>query len=359
MGDGESSRGGPATPQPRPTITDVARAAGVSEAAVSFALNGRPGVAEDTRRRILELARDIGWSPSARARALSRRRSHALGLVMSRAPELLAADPFFPTFLAGVETALAGVGYSLVLQVVGDDAPAERGAYRRLAQEGRADGVFLTDMRARDTRFELLTELGLPALGVGRPIGRCPFPWIEVNDRAGTRQAVEHLVELGHTRIGHVGGTRGLVHSEHRRAAWQKAMRRAGLSPEAVAVGDFTGIGGAKATSALLALPEPPTAIVYANDLMAIAGASAAIDAGLKLPEELSVIGHDDVPLAAHVTPSLTTVRHDVFGWGETAARSLIALIEGHAPPRSSLDEPVLVVRGSTASPSHDIVGSG
>jgi DNA-binding LacI/PurR family transcriptional regulator len=322
----------------------------VSEAAVSFALNGRAGVGEDTRRRILSVARDIGWTPSATARALSRSRSHALGLVLSRSPELLAADPFFPSFLAGVETALAVRGYALLLQVVGDER-AERDSYRRLAQEGRVDGVFLTDMRVRDSRFTLLTELGLPALGIGRPIGPCPFPWTEVNDRAGIRQAVEHLIELGHTRIGHVCGTRGLVHSEHRRAAWQKATRRAGLSPVAMAVGDFTGLGGAKATSTLLALPEPPTAIIYANDLMAIAGASTAIDAALRLPEELSIVGHDDVPLAAHVTPALTTVRHDIFNWGETGARSLIALIEGQTPPTPKLDEPVLTVRGSTAAP--------
>jgi len=271
---------------------------------------------------------------------------------MARSPELIAADPFFPTFLAGVETALAVLGYSLVLQVVGDDERAEKDSYRRLAQEGRVDGVFLTDMRVGDTRFDLLTELGLPALGIGRPIGSCPFLWTEVSDRAGIRQAVEHLIELGHRRIGHVCGTRGLVHSEHRRAAWQMATRHAGLSPVAMAVGDFTGLGGAKATSTLLALPEPPTAIVYANDLMAIAGASAALQAGLRLPEDLSVIGHDDVPLAAHVTPPLTTVRHDIFNWGETGARSLIALIERQPQPRLDLDEPVLIVRGSTAAPA-------
>ena len=329
----------------------------MSEAAVSFALNGRPGVGDDNRKRILDVASDLGWRPSAGARALSRSRSHALGLIMARGPELLAADPFFPTFLAGVESSLSGRDYSLVLQVVGEDERAESDSYRRFAQESRVDGVFLTDMRIRDSRFDLLTQLGLPALGIGRPVGPSPVPWIAVDDGAGMRQAVEHLVALGHRRIGHVSGAAGFVHSEHRRAAWEESLARAGLPAAALADGGFTAVGGAKATSTLLALPAPPTAIVYANDLMAIAGASAALDAGFRPPERLSIVGHDDVPLASHVTPALTTVRHDVMSWGETAARVLVALIEEEPPPRNDLRAPELIVRGSTAPPRQEVKG--
>jgi DNA-binding LacI/PurR family transcriptional regulator len=340
------------TGQRRPTIDDVARRAGVSKGAVSFALNGRPGVGHATRARILNAARALDWRPSTRARALSHSRAFALGLVISRSPELLAADPFFPHFVAGVETVLAGCGYALVLQVVGNDRRAEADSYRRLARDDRVDGVFLTDLRRHDPRFQLLVELGLPgvAVAVGSP-GGCPLPWVAVQDRHGVEQAVAHLVELGHTRIGYVAGTPGYVHSASRRAAWRRALRRAGLVPGPVVAGDFTAPGGARATRQLLGQPDPPTAIVYGNDLMAIAGMGVALEAGLEVPSELSVVGFDDVPLAAHMTPPLTTVRQDALAWGEAAARVLLAVVEGQSVPTIQLDLPQLIVRASTAPP--------
>jgi DNA-binding LacI/PurR family transcriptional regulator len=155
---------------------DVARRAGVSKGAVSFALNDRPGVAPSTRDRILAAARELGWQPSTRARALSHSRAFAVGMVMRRAPELLGADPFFPQFLAGVETALAERGSALVLQVVGDDDEAEAGSYRRLARQGRVDGVFLNDMLVDDHRFGLLAGLG-PRWRSGGRRGRARSRW--------------------------------------------------------------------------------------------------------------------------------------------------------------------------------------
>jgi DNA-binding LacI/PurR family transcriptional regulator len=339
------------TGQRRPTIDDVARQAGVSKGAVSFALNGRPGVGHATRARILDAARDLDWRPSTRARALSHSRAFALGLVLSRSPELLAADPFFPHFVAGVETVLAERGYALVLQVVGDDRRAEADSYRRLARDDRVDGVFLTDLRRHDPRLELLVELGLPAVAVGPPAGDCPLPWVAVKDRYGVEQAVAHLVELGHTRIAHVAGAPGYIHSASRRAAWRRALRRAGLTPGPVVAGDFTGPGGAKATRQLLGQPDPPTAIVYSNDLMAIAGMGVAQEAGLEVPRGLSVVGFDDIPLAAHLVPPLTTVRQDALAWGQAAARTLLAVVERQPIPSIQLDLPRLIVRASTATP--------
>jgi DNA-binding LacI/PurR family transcriptional regulator len=319
---------------------------------VSFVLNGRPGVGAATRARILDAARDLGWRPSTRARALSNSRAFALGLVMSRSPELLAADPFFPHFVAGVETVLAGRGYALVLQVVGDDWRAEEDCYRRLARDERVDGVFLTDLRRHDPRFDLLVELELPAVALAVVAGaRCPLPQVAVEDRLGVEQAVEHLVELGHSRIAHVAGAPGYVHSASRRAAWRRALRRAGLAPGPVVAADFSAAGGAAATKRLLSLPDPPTAIVYANDLMAIAGMGVALEAGLRVPAELSLVGFDDVPLAAHLTPPLTTVRQDALAWGQAAARTLLAVVEGQPLPAAQLDPPRLIVRGSTAPP--------
>jgi DNA-binding LacI/PurR family transcriptional regulator len=275
-------------------------------------------------------------------------------MVMRRAPELLGADPFFPQFLAGVESALAERDSALVLQVVGDDDQAEADSYRRLAGQGRVDGVFLNDMLVDDHRFGLLAGLGLPAVAVGRPTGPCPFPVVTVDDRQGVAATVEHLLGLGHRRIGFVGGPEGYVHSVSRRTAWAQALEAAGVVPGADLVADFTGPGGADATRALLELADPPTAIVYANDVMAIAGMGMAIGLGLEVPGDLSVAGFDDVPLAAHVAPPLTTVRQDAMGWGRAAAEALLAVSEGgEGWPTADVELPPAapVFRASTGPP--------
>ena len=270
---------------------------------------------------------------------------------MSRPPELLAADPFFPAFIAGVESILANRDLALVLQVVDGNPQTEAASYRRLAHEGRVDGVLLTDLRIDDPRYDWLTELDLPAVAVGRPSSGCPFPWLDTGDREGVRQAVRHLIALGHRRIAHVGGAPGYVHSLARRRAWEDELRAHGLEPELFIAGDFTAQGGAAATRQLLDKRPPPTAIVYANDLMAIAGMSAAVEAGLALPDHLSVVGVDDIPLAAHVRPALTTVRQDAADWGRAAARSLVALVEGEPVPTVTPAPVTFVERSSTSAP--------
>lgn len=333
----------------RPTIRDVARAAGVSKGAVSFALNGRPGVAEETRQRILEAARALGWTPSHRARALSASRAFAVGLVIARPPELLGADPFVPTFIAGVERTLSDRGQALVLQMVPESD--EEASYRRLAADGRVDGVFLLDLRISDGRIALLQELQMPAVTIARPDVPSGYPALLVDDRPGIAAAVNHLVGLGHRRIAHVAGPRHFLHGTVRRLAWERALTDAGLPTDMVVEADFSAAGGAQATRALLDQAVRPTAVVYANDLMAIAGLSVALEYGIDVPGDLSVTGFDNTELAGYVTPPLTTVRTDPFGWGTAAADALLDLIDGGlggdipAPPAR------LVVRGSTAPP--------
>jgi LacI family repressor for deo operon, udp, cdd, tsx, nupC, and nupG len=340
-----------------PTITDVARVAGVSKGAVSFALNDRPGVAADTRERILGVARDLGWTPSLRGRALSVSRALAVGLVIARPPEALGADPFFSSFIAGIETVLSERGHALVLHVVGDER-SEHESYRRLAADGRVDGVFLTDMRVDDLRPQLLDDLGLPTVVIGPAIGNGPWPAVGVDDQPAIVTAVEHLVALGHRRISHVAGPAEFVHGVSRRTAWASAVTDAGLPPGPCISADFSPQGGADATMALLDLDEPPTAIVYANDLMAIAGMSTAIGRAVGVPAELSVTGFDDIPLAAYLQPALTTVRTDVVGWGRAAAIRLLALVDNESVAEIDLPPPVLVIRASTAPPRHPGAGT-
>ncbi|TWD82175.1 LacI family transcriptional regulator [Kribbella amoyensis] len=333
----------------RPTIADVAQRAGVSKGSVSFALNGRPGLAQATVDRILAAADELGWRPSNRARSLSVSKAFALGLVITRDPAVLSSDPFFPAFIAGVESVLGPRGQALVLQVV-TPGESEADGYRRLASDGRVDGVFLSDLRHEDPRIDLLTELGLPAVTLNRPDGGSPFPAVVLDDRPGTIAVVEHLVGLGHRRIAHVAGPPTFVHATARTAAFVRALADAGLEPAAIEVSDFTAAGGIAATQRLLARPDRPTAIVYANDRMAIAGLGAAQQAGLTVPDDISMAGFDDSELAEFVHPGLTTVRADPYAFGEAAAQALNQLIDGPGEVADTELPPArLVVRRSTA----------
>ena len=337
----------------RVTIADVARLAGVSQGAVSFALNNRPGVAADTRDRILRAAQDLGYTPSHRARALAASRALALGLVIARPPETLGADPFFPLFIAGIESALSPLGQSLLLHVV-PDRDRELDRYRHLAADGRVDGVFLTDLRVQDPRPALLDEIGLPAVWIGPECTDESRPCVAVDDRPGIAAVVAHLAELGHRVVAHVAGPTQFIHGLSRREAWERALVDAGLPPGPCITADFSAQGGADATKVLLDLPEPPTAIVFANDLMAIAGMAVASARGLEVPRDLSVTGFDDTEVSAHLQPPLTTVSTDAFGWGQAAARRLLDVVEGRPGRNVSLPPPHLVIRASTAPPPPD-----
>lgn len=330
------------------TISDVAQAAGVSKGAVSYALNNLPGVSDETRQRILQVARELGWKPSLRAKALSSAKAYALGLVVARDPRLLGTDPFFPAFIAGIETTLAEHDYTLVLSVATEPGAEER-CYRKLAEGGRVDGVILTDVRHDDSRIRLLQDLKLPAVTLNRPDAESPFPAVLMDDTDGITAAVEHLVALGHTRIGHVGGAQEYIHGRSRRHAWEKALAAAGLAADLFAEADFTAPGGVAATAQLLRCPDRPTAIVYANDLMATSGQSYAQSQGLSVPGDLSVTGYDNAEFTQYLNPPLTTIATDPMRWGRVAAQVLLNQLSGlHHGEDTELDPPVLLVRAST-----------
>jgi DNA-binding LacI/PurR family transcriptional regulator len=317
----------------RPTIDDVAARAGVSSAAVSFAVNGRPGVGEETRRRILEAVEELGWRPSASARALTEARARAIGLLLARSLDQLELDPFFVRFLAGIERTLARSDHDLVLRVA---AEIDAGAYARLAGSGRVDGFLLCDVELDDPRFDVIAGAGVPALLAGHPVSPCPFPWIETDHARGIRLAVEHLLALGHREIGFVGGPAHFEHVQARLAAWRETLVEAGVRPGPVAHTAAELFGGRV------------TAIVHTSDLLATAALAAARERGIAVPDELSITGFDDSPLAVLASPPLTTVRVDYAGFGEAAAAALLAAIAGDPPPPYVPAAPELVVREST-----------
>ncbi|WP_431280278.1 LacI family DNA-binding transcriptional regulator [Leifsonia poae] len=335
----------------RVTINDVARVAGVSKGLVSLAFNDRRGVSPETRDRILAAAQDLGWNPNPSARGLTTRRAYALGLILRRDPRTIEVDPFFPAFIAGIETALSDRGQVLVLSVVRDH-DAEASAYTRLAAENRVDGFLLTDLLTDDDRIRLLESLGTRAVSLGVPTTKSPFPVISRDYDEGIDALMEYLFSLGHREIAHVAGDERMLHGRLRRSRYDHAMTEAGLEPLVITT-DFSPEQGAEATKTLLDGPRRPTAIVYGNDPMAVAGMSVAHERGLKLPADLSITGLDGSQIGTYIYPSLTTLDNDPTEWGIAAAKALLRLVEDGESEDVALPSARLVVRTSTAAPAN------
>jgi len=258
----------------RVTISDIAKLAGVSKGAVSLALNDRPGVSDETRKRILAIVKELGWSPNRAARSLSAAKAGACGLVLARPARMLALEPFFVELISGVESELSERSIALTIQLV-HDVQQEIAVYRRWWAERRVDGVLMVDLRTNDPRIDELRRLGMPVVVVGGPVqdGALPSAWHD--ETPVVTEVVRYLAALGHTKIARVAGLGEFVHTATRTAAFLDVTGELGLSAEVVET-DFEPESGARATRKLLSMPEPPTAIVYDSDLLAVTGTAAA-----------------------------------------------------------------------------------
>ncbi|MGW6391452.1 LacI family DNA-binding transcriptional regulator [Streptomyces sp. NPDC055103] len=334
----------------RPTMADIARRAGVSKVAVSYALNDQPGVSETTRASIKSIAEELGWRPNSAARALTGGRAQAVGLVVRRPARTLGVEPFFMEFISGVEAVLAESSYALMLQMVSDQEQ-ELEVCRRWWGERRVDGVFLMDLRTDDGRVRAVQDIGLPAVAIGPPEVSGGLPAIWSDDAESVHEIVRYLAALGHRRIARVAGPADLAHTAVRDAALRDACREAGLPQATVIHTDYTGDEGARAARALLIAPQRPTAIVFDNDIMAVAALSVAQELSLAIPADLSVVAWDESPLTQVVRPMLSAVTRDIPAYGAHSATALLALIngeevgdvrEGHAhfAPRASTSPP-------------------
>lgn len=336
----------------RPTIEDIARRVGVSKGAVSFALNGRPGVSEATRARILQVAEEMNWRPHTAARALGGARAGAVGLVIARPARALGVEPFFAQLLSGLQAALSGRSVALELLVV-EDTAAEIEVYRRWASEHRVDGFILVDPQVRDPRMEVVAGLGVPSVVLGGPGSYGELSSVWADDREAMLAIADYLAALGHQRIAHVAGLPAFQHTRRRIRALRDAARRLGLTGITSLPTDFSDAEGAAVTRTLLSRPERPTAIVYDNDLMAVAGLGVAAEMGVAVPGEVSIVAFDDSVLTRIVHPSLTAMSRDTFALGCEVAETVLAVI---AEPGLRLNRktptPRLTVRESTSPPT-------
>ena len=339
---------------PRPTIKEIAQAAGVSKSAVSYALNGLPGVSAETRSRILEVARRLSWKPSVAARALAGQRIGSIGLAINRPARLLGLEPFYMEFISGVQEVLAPLEQSLVLKVAAS-AEEEAATYRLWASSRKVDGVMLTDLTADDPRPSLVRSVGLPAVIVG-PQGTASLPAISTRDEEAMRETVRYLAALGHRSLARVAGTTGYLHTALRTRTMEEEAASLGLPRPATLPTEFSQEQGIQATRTLLSQPDRPTAIIYDSDLMAAAGLGVAAEMGVDVPGDLSIVAWDNSMLSQLTRPPMTSTSVQVRAYSIAVANTLLDLIAGKDVVSGFSGEPGITVRGSTAPPRTRIV---
>jgi DNA-binding LacI/PurR family transcriptional regulator len=334
--------------QRKATIRDVAARAGVSNSAVTLALHDRPGVSAATRERILAAAKDLGWRPNLAAATLSGRSLHTVGLVIARPARLLGLEPFYMEFISGVESVLSRNSCSLLLRIT--DAEEEIEVHQQWWQGGRVNGSILVDLKVDDPRIPALAEIGLPAVVVGMPSLAGPFTAVWTDDEAAIDEAVRYLAALGHRRIGRVGGPPDLGHSVIRAAAFDRAIKDLGLDGRTEQA-DFSPDSGSRACRNLLLAADRPTAIMFDNDIMAVAALGVADEFGLSVPDDLSLLAWDDSQLCQLTRPALSAMSHDIHAFGAEVTTALFDVMNGVDHPSHPTQRPRLVPRSSTARP--------
>jgi DNA-binding LacI/PurR family transcriptional regulator len=326
------------------SITDIARVAGVSPSTVSRALQDHPRISTEKRAIIRALAQQMGYQPSQVARSLVTGRTKTLGVVITDV-----TDPFVSEVMKGAEQAARGVGYSLLFATSRRD-PGQEILAARLLLGRQVDGMIVVSSRAAGRYADLLSSDGTPLVLINHELNDPHAHSVRSDNREGIRQAVFHLRELGHTRIAFVAGPQGGRSSRERLEAFWEARASLGLPefPGWVIEGKGLLENGVQAFSVLSALEHRPTAVLCYNDLTAIGLMAAAHEAGVCVPERLSVIGYDNIPLSGFTVPPLTTVDQPKEALGRTAVENCVRALAGEEVTDVILPG-ALVIRKSTS----------
>ncbi|MGC8666937.1 MAG: LacI family DNA-binding transcriptional regulator [Chthonomonadales bacterium] len=340
------------TPRPA-TLKDVADMVGVSQATVSYVLNGKAEarISEATRRRVLEAAAQLRYRPNALAVAMARGQSRTIGIYQTHVSESPLSGMWAAQVTRGIANALRDLGYHML--VYNYREPNEVDPVTFL--DGRTDGLVILAPHAEDAVPCQLAQLGFPiAIIAGWPVDGEKAVCVDTDNVAGTRMATAYLTNLGHTRICHLAGPPDVPNAQDRLRGFQEAMEEHGLGDQMhIVQGGFSEAAGYAAAMTALHLRPRPTAILAANDIAALGTLKACAELGLRVPQDVSVMGFDDAPICTLTRPTLTTMRQPAAALGAEAARLVIAVGCGEpAVPRVKLLPPELIPRGSTASPN-------
>lgn len=338
------------------SIKDIARAAHVSHSTVSRALRNSPLVNHETAERIRRIAKDSNFRVSAVGRSLATGRTHTLGVVVTSI-----ADPFFAEVLSGVEDAANAHGYSVILANSRADPEREVKVVHSF-EERRVDGIVVMASRVGALYVPLLSKMNIPIVLINNYHPGAFAYSVMIDNVAASQAAVRFLIQLGHRRIGYLGDKSGAQSETERLNGYRQALETASIpfQPELVALGDSRPEGGVRAMDQLLALAEPPTAVFNFNDMTAIGALSAIRVRGLRVPDDISIVGFDDLIFASHTNPPLTTVRQPKYQMGLAAIDIVMNLLAGSKTEHSLRVSGELIVRESTAPPNRAAAsGSG
>ncbi|MFC5748711.1 LacI family DNA-binding transcriptional regulator [Actinomadura rugatobispora] len=329
----------------RPTLEEVAARAGVGRGTVSRVVNGSPRVSAEAREAVLAAIDELGYVPNRAARTLVTRRTDTVALVVAESEQRIFDEPFFAGIIRGISPELNDTGLQLLLALA--RSPDEYARLENYLTGQHVDGVLLTSLHGDDPLPAKLEAGGVPTVLGGRPPGLTPVSYVDVDNRDGARQAVEHLLRRGRRRIATIAGPQDMGVGVDRLAGYREALAGAGL-PELVVYGDFSEASGVAAAAELLELDPELDAVFAADDPMALGAMRVLKKRGRRIPEDVSVIGFEDSASAPIADPPLTTVHQSVEEMGRRMARLLISRIQGEAvaDPVVIL-QPHLVVRES------------
>ena len=330
------------------TLKDIAEKVGRSVTTVSRALHDYDDVSPETKELVRRVAAEMGFTPNIMAQRLQKRRTDTIGFILPTfGPRF--SDPFFSEFLAGVGNTAAKLGYDLLVSTC-PPGEQELEFYREKVQSSRVDGFVIVRTRRDDTRIKYLSEINFPFVAFGRTENPAQHPYVDEDSELGMRLLANHLVDLGHQKIAFIAAPDHLMFTHYRLKGFREGLLERGilLDDSMIGIGDLTQRGGYAIAMELLDRPEPPTAIAACNDLMALGTISAAQEHGLIVGQDIAITGFDNIPLAEHCHPPLTTVHQPIYQIGEMVCEMLIKRIR-----REFVDEeqillnPSLVIRQS------------
>lgn len=334
----------------RVTSFDVAREAGVSRTTVSLVLNNVANISINTgtRERVLEAARKLNYHPDASGRKLVSGKSSTVGLVLQQSADQIIADAFLLHVMMGIEQSVSQSGFHVLLK---PNDPAHPQGYTQLVSENLVDGIIVSGPRQDDEDLKRFYESGFPVVLMGQ-LNENTLPFVDVNAVEGAAAATRHLIQLGHRRIALItNASLQYTSAQQRRQGYIQALNEAGIPAEEALMreGAYTSESGFEAMQLILALPVLPTAVFVASDVVALGAMQAIRNAGMQIPEDMAVVGFDDIPMAPYFDPPLTTIRLPAFQLGWTAGKQLIALMLGRTLEQPSiLLDSELVVRKSS-----------
>jgi LacI family transcriptional regulator len=331
------------------TLKDIAQRVGKSVTTVSRALHDFDDVSPGTKAEVRAVAEELGYIPNIHAQRLQKKRTDTIGFIMPTfGPRF--SDPFFSEFLAGIGNQAAELGYDLLVSTR-PPGTMELQAYDVNVRSPRVDGFIIVRTRQQDQRIQYLSQRGIPFVAFGRMLKNNNYAYVDEDGAYGMKLITCHLADLGHKRIAYLDAPEQFMFAHYRREGFLQGLKENGIDvfPELMQTGDMTQRAGYQLATDLLTLDDPPTAIVACNDLMAIGAISAAHQLEMEVGEDIAVTGFDNIPLAEHCHPPLTTIHQPIYQIGEMVCEMLIKQIRGEPLEKKQIIlQPSLMIRGST-----------